>query len=100
VLSVLLTMQAHVHVRVRARVGSALADGPFSDAATMRSNGLVGVSLYTPRLNEIVYPQQRWTPDRVTASPAFLLQVRARRTFERIGQAASLLNARSNVWNL
>ena len=48
--------------------------GAFSDGALMRQRGLVGVSLYTPRLNEIAYPQQKWLPDRSTASPAFLLQ--------------------------
>ena len=49
--------------------------GPFSDASLLRQRGLAGVSLYTPRLNEIQYPQVRWLPDRATSSPVFLLQV-------------------------
>ena len=49
--------------------------GPLGDASHVRSHGIVGVSLYTPRLNEIVYPQRKWLPDRVTAMPAFMLQV-------------------------
>ena len=36
---------------------------------------LVGISLYTPRLNEIQYPQVKWTPDLATDSPTFLLQI-------------------------
>ena len=50
--------------------------GPFDDAPLLKARGLVGVSLYTPRLNEIRYPQVKWLPERVTASPTFLHQVR------------------------
>ena len=49
--------------------------GDFDDGHLMRTRGLVGVSLYTPRLNEIAYPQQKWLPDRATASTVFVLQV-------------------------
>ena len=31
--------------------------GPFDDAAAPRKRRLLGISLYTPRLNEIKYPQ-------------------------------------------
>jgi hypothetical protein len=33
------------------------AYGPLGDGALQRARGLVGISLYTPRLNEIHYPQ-------------------------------------------
>ena len=51
------------------------AYGSFDDGDLVQSRGIVGVSLYTPRLNEIQYPQVRWLPDRATNSPTFLLQV-------------------------
>jgi len=54
---------------------AASAYGDFDDGRAMRAKRLVGVSLYTPRLNEIVYPQVRWLPDKATAANAFLLQV-------------------------
>ena len=54
---------------------AARAYGPFGDGRAVRARRLVGVSLYTPRLNEILYPQVRWLPDKATASNAFLLQV-------------------------
>ncbi len=49
--------------------------GPFGDAAAMRKQRLVGLSLYTPRLDEIHYPQRRWLPHTHTKTVAFLLQV-------------------------
>jgi len=57
-------------------------DGPappglyFADGRRlMWRDRLVGISLYTPRLNEIQYPQVKWTPDLATDSPTFLLQI-------------------------
>ena len=48
----------------------------FSDGERLlRRDRLVGISLYTPRLNEIAYPQVKWSPDLATQQPAFLLQV-------------------------
>ena len=51
------------------------AYGSLDDAQHVRRSRLVGISLYTPRLNEIVYPQVRWSPDRISGSNMFLLQV-------------------------
>ena len=51
------------------------AYGSWSDGRAVHASKLVGVSLYTPRLNEIAYPQVQWRPDRATGSPTFLLQV-------------------------
>ena len=48
----------------------------FSDGERLlRRDRLVGISLYTPRLNEIAYPQVKWSPDLATQQPAFLLQL-------------------------
>ena len=50
--------------------------GPFGDAElALRTRRMVGVSLYTPRLNEIAYPQAKWLPEAHTTGAAFLLQV-------------------------
>ena len=50
--------------------------GPFGDAElALRTRRIVGVSLYTPRLNEIAYPQAKWLPEAHTTGAAFLLQV-------------------------
>ena len=49
--------------------------GPLGDPALMKARGLVGISLYTPRLNEIHYPQAKWLPSGMTRSPVFALQV-------------------------
>ncbi|KAL1524388.1 hypothetical protein AB1Y20_019283 [Prymnesium parvum] len=54
---------------------AARAYGSFDDPAHVRAHRLVGISLYTPRLNEIAYPQTKWLPDKATDSPVFLLQV-------------------------
>ena len=48
--------------------------GPFTPAQ-LHARQLVGISLYTPRLNEIKYPQVKWAPADYTDSPAFLLQI-------------------------
>ena len=48
----------------------------FTDGERLlRRDRLVGISLYTPRLNEIAYPQVKWSPDLATQQPAFLLQL-------------------------
>ena len=49
--------------------------GPLETDAQVRERRLAGVALYTPRLNEIQYPQARWHPDESTDQPTFLLQV-------------------------
>ena len=54
---------------------AARAYGPFGSPRSVRRTRLVGISLYTPRLNEILYPQVRWLPDKATAANAFALQV-------------------------
>jgi len=36
---------------------------------------LVGVSLYTPRLNEIAYPNQKWNPQKEVSEKVFRLQI-------------------------
>ena len=53
------------------------AYGSLRDSKVLTARGLVGISLYTPRLNEITYPQVKWLPDRQTASNAFLAASRA-----------------------
>ena len=49
--------------------------GPLETAEQVRAKSLAGISLYTPRLNEIQYPQVKWVASKETRSPAFLLQV-------------------------
>jgi len=49
--------------------------GPLDTAEQVRAKNLAGISLYTPRLNEIQYPQVKWVASKETRSPAFLLQV-------------------------
>ena len=51
---------------------------PFDDGDLVQSRGIVGVSLYTPRLNEIQYPQVRWLPDRRPTRRPFCYRCRAR----------------------
>ncbi|EOD28668.1 hypothetical protein EMIHUDRAFT_456961 [Emiliania huxleyi CCMP1516] len=53
--------------------------GPIGDGTLMRRRRLVGISLYTPRLNEIHYPQVKWLPEVHERAPAFLLQFYALR---------------------
>ena len=48
--------------------------GPLGTAEQVRAKNLAGISLYTPRLNEIQYPQVKWVASKETRSPAFLLQ--------------------------
>lgn len=58
------------------RTASAYAPPAVSSAAQpVYDKRLFGVSLYTPRLNEIHYPQVKWLPDQETGSSLFLLQV-------------------------
>ncbi|KAL3931749.1 MAG: hypothetical protein SGPRY_000993 [Prymnesium sp.] len=49
--------------------------GDLNDPQLIKARRLVGISLYTPRLNEISYPQTKWLPSQATSSPVFLLQV-------------------------
>jgi len=53
--------------------------GPLETAAQVRAKRLVGVALYTPRLNEIQYPQATWRASKEGGvrggTHAFLLQV-------------------------
>ena len=52
--------------------------GPLETAAQVRAKKLAGVALYTPRLNEIQYPQVKWRASKeggMHSGHAFLLQV-------------------------
>eukprot|EP00908_Phaeocystis_cordata_P021950 Transcript_4359.p1 GENE.Transcript_4359~~Transcript_4359.p1 ORF type:complete len:474 (-),score=163.87 Transcript_4359:38-1438(-) len=49
--------------------------GPLDTPAQIREKRLAGIALYTPRLNEIQYPQVKWVASKHTRVPAFLLQV-------------------------
>ena len=53
---------------------AAAAYGPLH-ALPKSAAPLAGISLYTPRLNEIAYPQKSWRPDGFEREKAFLLQV-------------------------
>jgi len=54
---------------------TAHAYGSIDDKTLMAKRRLVGISLYTPRLNEIRYPQVKWLPQKATDAVAFRLQV-------------------------